>query len=230
MTWSTEIGDRFLTGHEARLVRKAVDCMHDKIVAELDGTDDKDDVMPYGVPEFDRLTPAQKLATLEHVACHLLTPTERTPGLTALTAGTVAAIFSTVGEMVTSEVTLDVELRRERDVRGMFDMHFWRKLLFDVAHETGCDPREVPSVQSRDYDDWDGVLDSIIGRVLQNDNYMKADKVLDAAPEAAQRYREKHGIEESYFISIASDPNGAELKVIRERLRALCQDDGDDAV
>jgi hypothetical protein len=228
MTWPTDIGDRYLTGHEARLVRKAVDYMHDDIAAEFDGGTDEDE-MPYGIPEFDQLTPAQKLATLAQVMHHLLEPTEPTPVLTALTAGAVAAIFSAVDRMVTSEIAADDEFRHDRDMRSLFILHYWRTLVLNVARENGWDPRDLPSVKNRDYDVWDRVLDSIIGRVLPNDDHMKAAKVLDASPEAAQRYREQHGIEEEYFVTVAPDPKDSELQAIRERLRALCEDEGHDA-
>lgn len=228
MTWPTHIGDRYLTGHEARLIRKAVDFMHDDIAVEFDGGSDEDEI-PYGVPEFDQLTPAQKLAVLAHVTHHLLEPTEPTPVPTALTAGTVAAIFSTVDRLVTSEIALYDEFRDDRDIRAMFDMHAWRKAVLDVARENGYEPGELPSVNDRDDDAWQTVLDSIISRVLSNNDYMKAAKVLDASPEAAQHYREKHGIDQEYFVSVAPDPKGSELQAIREQLRALCRDKAHDA-
>lgn len=227
MTWPTDIGDRYLTGHEARLVRKAVHYMHEKLTAELEGDGDDDDI-PYGVPEFDRLTPAQKLAMLEHVTHHLLKPSEAMPVLTALTAATVAAIFSFVDGMVTSEIAFEDEFRHDRDMGAIFNLHYWRTLVLDVARENGCDPRDLPSLKNRDYDAWCRVLGSIISRVLKNDDYMKADKVLDASPEAAERYRAKHGIDKEYFVSVASDPKESELWAIRKRLKALCQDDDQD--
>lgn len=227
MTWPTDIGERYLTGQEARLIRKAVDSMHDAVAAELDGGSDEDDI-PYGIPEFDQLTPAQKLAMLTEVTHHLLEPTEPTPVPTSLMAGTVAAIFSAVDGMVTSEIAADDQLRRDPDVGSLLNLHYWRTLVLDVAHENGWGPGDLPSVKSGDYDAWYRVLDSIISRVLPNNNYTKAPDVLDASPEAAQRYREEHGIEEEYFVSVAPDPKGSELQTIREVLRALCRDDAHD--
>lgn len=130
--------------------------------------------------------------------------------------------------IVTTEIVAERESKRDQDLSAVVDMHYWRKLLLDVGRENGCDPRDLPAVTSRDYDEWYSVLDSIIGRVLPNDDYMKAANLLDASPEAAQRYREKHGIEEEYFISVAPDPKDSELQAIRELLRALCRDEAHD--
>ena len=132
MTWHTEIGDRCLAGPEARLIREIVGYMVDMITAELDYGDD--DGLDYGIPVFDKLAPAQKLALLEQVLRQLLTPTPKTPELTSMNEGAIAAIYAAVGQMVVSEI----EMESDPEEMGAFDTQHWRKLVLDVALADGC--------------------------------------------------------------------------------------------
>lgn len=222
MTWHTELGDRCLTGPEATLFRRIVGYMHDSIGGELEGDTEKTE---YGVPLFDELTPAQKLALLEQVLRQLLEPTEAPPKLNAMNEGAIAAIYSAVNKMVTTEI----ELGRDRDFKDLCDVYYWRRLLLKVASADDADSGDLPTAKCRDFSEWDSVLDAITSRVLWDDDYLDAEAVLDATPEAAQHHRDKLGIENDYFIAVAPDPKEAELPAIRERLRALCRDEHDES-
>lgn len=219
MTWHTDLGDRCLTGPEARLVREIVAYMDDTIAAELDFGGD-DDGIKYGIRVFDKLTPAQKLALIEQVLRQLLTPTDKPPELTAMNEGAVAAIFAAVGQMIVWEIDVEPELEEMDDG----DPQHWRKLLLDVVRADGWPPSELPAATCRDVGEWECLLDAVSMRVLWDDDYMDTEEVLDATPDSARRYRRKLGIERDYFIAVAPDPKESEIPTIRERLRALCRD------
>lgn len=221
MTWHTEIGDRCLTGPEARLVREIVDYMHDEIAVDLDAAlEADDDGVEYGVTEFDKLKPPQKLALLEQVLRQMLNPTDAPPTLNVINESAIAAMYAAVGERVAYEI----DMESDADEPGSFDPCHWRKLLLDVARTDESDPSELPTARCRDEDEWECVLESIKMRVLWDDDYMDAESVLDATPQSARRHRRKLGIDHDYYIAVAPDPKESELPAIRERLRALCRD------
>lgn len=219
MTWHTEIGDRCLTGLEARLIREIVGYMDDIIAGELEYDGDNNG-LDYGIPVFDKLAPAQKLALLEEVLRQLLNPTEKIHELTAMNEGAIAAIYAAVGQMVVSEIEMESDL----EDMGLVDAQHWRKLLLDVVQADACPSSELPAATCRDEGEWECLLDSIAMRVLWDDDYMDADALLDATPDSTRRYRRKLGIERDYFIAVAPDPKESEIPAIRERLRALCSD------
>jgi len=221
MTWHTEIGDRCLAGPEAHLIREIVGYMDDTIAAELDCGGD-DDGLDYGIPVFDKLAPAQKLALLEQVLRQLLTPTDKPPELTAMNEGAIAAIYAAVGQMVVAEIEMESDLEE----MGTFDAQHWRKLVLDVALADGCPSTELPAASCRDEGEWECLLDSIAMRVLWDDDYLDTEAILDATPDSARRYRRKLGIERDYFIAVAPDPKESEIPAIRERLRVLCRNEG----
>lgn len=219
MTWHTELGDRCLTGPEARLVREIVDYMHHMIASELDFAPDGDGIA-YGIPVFDKLTPPQKLALLEQVLRQMLTATAKPPTLTAMNEGAIAAIYAAVGEVILSELEMASDINETESV----DPYYWRKQLLDVARAGGSDPGELPAATCNDESEWECLLDSISMRVLWDDDYMDTESVLDATPDSARRYRSKLGIDRDYFIAVAPDPKESDLPAIRERLRSLCRD------
>jgi hypothetical protein len=220
MTWHTELGDRCLMGPEARLVREIVDYMHDMIGCMLDVTLDGDDeVVEYGVPEFDKLSPPQKIALLEQVLRQMLTATEAPPALNVINESAIAAMYEAIGEMVLSEIEMESEFNES----GPLDPHHWRKLLLDVARADVRDSTELPDATCRDEDEWESILESVTMRVLWDDDYMDAEAVLDATPQSARRHRRKRGIDNDYYIAVAPDPSESELPIIRERLKALCR-------
>lgn len=220
MTWHTTLGDRCLVGPEAQLVREIVDYMHDIIGCTLDVTLDGDDeIVEYGVPEFDKLTPPQKIALLEQVLRQMLTATEAPPALNVINESAIAAIYEAIRQMVLSEI----ELESNHNEPGTFDPHHWRKLLLEVARADADDSTELPDATCGDEEEWGLILDSITMRVLWDDDYMDAEAVLDATPQSARRHRRKLGIKGDYFIAVAPDPKESDLPAIRERLRALCR-------
>lgn len=193
--------------------------MADAITAELDYAGD-DDGLRYGIPVFDNLAPAQKLALLEQVLRQLLTPTESPPTLTAMNEGAVAAIYAAIGQMVVSEIEMESELEEMVTCDGQH----WRKLLLDVAQADGYPSSELPAASCLIEEKWECLLDSIAARVLWDDDYMDTEALLDATPDSARRYRRKLGIERDYFVAIAPDPKEAEIAALSERLKALCRD------
>lgn len=220
MTWHTELGDRCLTGPEARLVREIVDYMHDVIGSMLDVTlDDDDEIVEYGVPEFDKLSSPQKIALLEQVLRQMLTAAEAPPALTVINESAIAAIYKAIEETVLSEIEMESDLNEP----GALDPHYWRKLLLDVARADVRDSTKLPDAACRDEDEWESILESIRMRVLWDDDYMDAEAMLDATPQSARRHRRKFGIDNDYYIAVAPDPSESELPAIRERLRTLCR-------
>ncbi|NQW46376.1 MAG: hypothetical protein HQ464_01260 [Planctomycetes bacterium] len=220
MTWHTELGDRCLTGPEARLVREIVDYMHDEIAVDLDSAlEADDDGVEYGVTEFDKLKPPQKLALLEQVLRQMINATDAPPTLNVMNESAIAAMYVAVGERVAYEIDMESDV----DEPGSFDPYHWRKLLLDVARTDESDPGELPTARCRDEDEWECLLDSISMRVLWDDDCMDSEVVLDATPDSADHYRWKFGIELDYFVAVAPDPKESEAAALRERLRALCR-------
>ena len=102
--WHTSRGDRTLSGDEAELIGHGVDTLVDALVTHID--DDESDETTLagdchcGIPLFDDLTPAQRIALLHDVTAHLLTPTESPLPLSAHAEAAVAAIFVEIRDQV----------------------------------------------------------------------------------------------------------------------------------
>src|SRR5215218_5415786 len=90
--WRTQIGSRVLAGAEWSLFREGVDTLWDQVE---DAFRDPD-IFETGVAVFDRLQPNQRLAAIAWVAKALHDETEPTPALSAVSEGTVAAVFAVI--------------------------------------------------------------------------------------------------------------------------------------
>ncbi len=216
MTWHASTGDRCLTESESRLLREAVDFMHDMIASEVE---DGGDVSTYDIPEFDNLTAGQKIALLEQVLRQLVTVTETLPKLTAVNESAIAAMYAAVGEMVGCEI----DMQSFPDDVDESEPSFWRNLLLDVVRDDEGDLGELPAPDGSDMDEWEYLLDVVRSRILWDIDFMGVETVLDVVPPIAHQHREMLGIERDYFIAVPPDPKESELPGLRQRLRELCR-------
>ncbi len=88
--WWTSQGERVLNGAEWDLFREGLSCLWD----DIEMSEEEDGPGTTGLSVFDVLAKAERLALLASVARGLTDEDEPCPDLTALTEGTIAAIFA----------------------------------------------------------------------------------------------------------------------------------------
>lgn len=209
MTWRTELGERTLKGAEANLIRESVAFMADMIDEEMF---QQADSWEYDIQLFDRLALPSKLAILTQVATALLRETDVCPPLTAINEATVAAIYANVEQCLQAEIEYG-EYKR------------WRTCVLAVFEEL-ADVRQLPRIDSKEWDKWELLVENLRFRVLWDDDLNDADCFLDADPTSTDRTRYLLGIDPNYYSSIPPDPGETELPMIRELLRDLCESRG----
>ncbi len=199
--WHTSEGDRILHGAEAALVRAAVLSLVESI------KDEHFQEGGYCVQLFDELTWSQRLAVIEHVATHLLTPTEDTPKLTAVNEAAIGAMFE--------HISLNIDMEIDESPSKLT----WRTLVLDACHEafgipvndpaTVCELDDGPpiptSVSSVRRDQWHPSVQMLADRILWDRDYEMVDEFLDEPPEKAALLRQIMGIDENYFSVAAVD-------------------------
>lgn len=209
MTWRTQIGERTLKGAEANLIREALATMVDMVEEEIRGYADQ---WEFDVPLFDQLPPTARLAILAQVGWALLRETETYPPLTAINEATVAAIFERIKELIQFEVDSEGEME---------DPFNWRRDVLAVYQEIGDD--DLPSVECRDMEEWDLLVQVLSDRILWDEDFNDAVLYVDKPPEHAQFLKEAMMIDDDYFTAVPPDPREADLPRIREIIRDLLQ-------
>lgn len=162
MTWRTEIGERTLQGAEAKLVREAIGVMSDVIWDEVRTG------LPqwsFGVRVFDQLESPARLAMLLEVGTALLCETPACPPLTAISEGTVAAIFGHVRQAIEFEID---------DGRTT-----WREDVLAAMRETDPDWDDLPRRDCDDPMEWAGPIDSLEERILWDLDFEDGDQFLE---------------------------------------------------
>ena len=135
------------------------------------------------------------------------------PELTALTEGTVAAIFEQIRQAVELEITGGDAIRRP---------DFWRQLICAAYQEVdGAGDPSLPEASSDDLGEWHCLVDCLADRVLWDCDFEMEEHFLDADPDESRLLMERCRIPEGYFLHIASDPTDEQLKQIRCTLREI---------
>jgi len=212
VTWHTQYGQRILEGHEAALIRASLSTIADQLDEDLNLSND-DVPWDYGVRVFDALPLNSKFALLAEVGWALLRPTETCPRLTAVSEGTVAALFANVEQSIEMEIDMSEE--------GEVGFTTWRRLTLAVF-EAGGDTDDLPDVYCEDMSEWSVLVECLADRVLWDADYGDADRFLDMPPEFAREMRDMFGIDEDYYLVIPPDPRDEELPAIRAKIRELC--------
>jgi hypothetical protein len=239
--WRTQLGERVLRGAEWELFREGVSVLWDMVE-----TSPEDDPYETGVEPFDRLQRNQKLAMLASVGRALRDEEVPPPELTALTEGTVAAVFRHILDLTLSEI----EVADEPDPDGLdpevsAQLPSWRALIVGACRaalkpeaKKSRKPQAVddegafeswwegplPDESSEDVEKWELVVEWLSSRVLWDDgDYEREGDFLDADPETSGARKALLGIDEGYFADVAPDPTDSQLEAIRQTLRDVCE-------
>ena len=150
----------------------------------------------FDIPIVEDLTRNQKVVMYHTAARVLLTREEPPPLATAVLDATVASVYRLAREMIFMELE---DEPRDSDDGEIATGPCWRELAIAAGREMGFE--DVPSLDERNLDDWDLLLDYLEGQVLGNNNWEMVEH-LDAAPEVARHMKRELGIGEDYFVAI----------------------------
>lgn len=239
--WRTQLGERVLRGAEWKLFREGISTLWD-LLEDCP----EDDPYETGVEPFDRLQRNQKLAMLASVGRALRDEEVPSPELTALTEGTVAAVFRHILDLALSEI----DLADEPDVEGFApevstQSPSWRSLIVGACRaamkprtKNSRKPERVedegsfefwwegplPDESSEDVENWELVVEWLSSRALWDDgDYEREADFLDSDPETSGARRAFLGIDEGYFADMAPDPTESQMETIRQTLRDVCE-------
>ena len=120
-----------LRGAEWDLFREGLSCLWD----EVEVAEEEDGPGTTGIAVFDELPKAERLAFLATVAKGLTDEDEPCPDLTALTEGTVAAIFAHIRYHIEVEIEFQEEAIASRSSEGFGHGRFGK----------WCSPRPIRS-------------------------------------------------------------------------------------
>jgi hypothetical protein len=193
-----EKGVRRLRRWEWRLFRKGLRLLYDNIEMRLavPGTP-----IETGVRFFDELRDASKLAILALVGKALRDPNEPCPDATALTEGTVAAVYAAIREDVKTETLISSDMfppnffrlgTRKLVIRASLEIHPECAVPRPSPRSRNHNPEGpfIPEPDCDDLDVWDKLLDELLGRLINGRrDFADADRFLDANPELRHRAR-----------------------------------------
>ena len=183
--WWTPRGERVLTGSEWELFRVGLSTAWDRI----EDSQDDPDLFMTGLEAYDTLGPNQKLALLALVGKALKSEDEPSPNLTAHVEGTVAAVFRHIASEAASEIDMAPDLEPGEDTM------FFRRLVLAADQKTGSqDDTDVsgetatlnvhedqtddeddsthwspPNVSSKETEDWEFLVDSVVPKFLDQE-------------------------------------------------------------
>jgi hypothetical protein len=237
--WRTQLGERVLRGGEWELFREGVSVLWDLIEDSPE-----DDPYPTGVVTFDRLQRNQKLVLLATVGHALRDGDVPSPKLTALTEGTVAAVFRHILDMTLSEIEMgDASDAPGFDEELVAESKSWRHLVVAACraamkpqtkksrHTETVDKAAsleswwegpLPDETSEDEECWTFVVEWLSDRILWDSDYEMEDEFMDTDPVESGPKRELLGIGEEYFSDVAPDPSDSQMETIRRTLRDVC--------
>ena len=238
--WRTQLGERVLRGGEWELFREGISVLWDMV--EDAPEDDPDET---GVVAFDRLQRNQKLAMLALVGRALRDEKVPPPELTAVTEGTVAAVFQQILDGILFEIDIADPLDPTvRDLEVAAGWTLWRRLCIGACcaamrpeTQQSLEPEiageeelfeswwegPLPDASSADEENWESVVEWLSGRVLWEDgDYEMEDEFLDDDPVSSAARKALLGIDDAYFSDVAPDPTDSQLEAIRQTLRDVC--------
>jgi hypothetical protein len=152
---------------------------------------------------FERLTREQKHLAILIVARALLDPATDPPEITAVLAGTVAAIYDHLQTMI------DLEIDEDR-------AWTFRRMVLEAA-----EPPVALSPTSGDLEAWSEMVEALRDTVLEDHDFDLESLFLDVPPEEAAALKALMRIPPDYFVTPIDDPSPQGLKKIREELRSL---------
>jgi hypothetical protein len=239
--WPTSTGTRTLCGAEAAIVAKALTVMLETLGEQLCDDEDIEAFseipadMQLGIAVFDSLTIHQRIATLHHVAKHLLTDAMApSDDVSAVDDGTVAAIFAEIRDQVAIEIDFDqAELLSEYSPNGdseldSEDVSAWRSCVLaayqqmtSLDEERDDDQWALPD-NARDtrFTIWEDMIDMLASAILWDRDFELADGFLDQDPSAARHRRKLLGISEDYFVQPPLDPTTNQTRRMLAQARA----------
>jgi hypothetical protein len=203
--WSNSVGAPFiLTPKHAAAFRVAAACFFEHAgVLEDAGEDDN---------AFERLTQGQKQLAILLVVRALLDPESAPPEITAVLAGTVAAIYDCLQMMVAIEIAEGEETT-------------FRRMLLDALDEMNSrrdqEPLALLSAACQDVEEWSEVVEALGDSVLEDHDFDMESIFLDAPPEEAAALKALMQIRPDYFVTTIDDPPPQCLEQIRRELRSL---------
>lgn len=198
--WRTPDGDRVLRKTEARLFQKGL--------ASLVAWFDVDDQWSVGVEVFDKLSHAEKLASLENVASALLEEGIAAPKHTAVGEGAIAAVYAQIMGAI------DVEIDEGEGAKEV------RELVLHTAVE--CELGEfAPPVSSKNDRKWKDLIEELLDRILWDRDWMEEFVKPDDSPKVAEEIRRFARIDPDYYSAVPPDPNPAQLRRIVQNLERL---------
>jgi hypothetical protein len=216
--YNTPDGIRVLQGAERQLFVESLGMIVDMLPLDEYSTD---------IQVLEDLTRSQRIATYHAAARALLAEDEPPPELTAVIEGAVASVYSHVRDMIALELEMpnlempDVDDSVNYDFGELPEGPSWRERAIAAGREAEIE--DLPDPDSRDFDDWDLLVECLEGRVLWDDDWDMVEH-LDATPEVARRAKAKLGISDDYFIAIPNDPSDAESERLLAELRTLTRE------
>ena len=217
--WKTSSGDRTLVGAEAMMIRDLVWHVRDMIVVAID----IDEPFVSDVYLFNSLQPTQQMAMLHEVCTALLLDEVPPPELTAIREATVHVLFRELLGLI--EIELDMErLEQKRDVsvrRRVLAVDQERRIR---QQEWGGEIGPVASVDCRDVDQWESLVESLADEILWDRDFELEAILADQDPRKAQLMKQVLGIEHDYFSDVAPDTNSRqEFEKIDKELLGLLE-------
>jgi hypothetical protein len=220
LMWWTSAGERVLRGADWELFREGLSCLWD----EVEASEKEDGPGTTGIAVFDDLPKVERLALLATVAKGLTDEDEPCPGLTALTEGTVAAIFAHILYYIEVEIEVQEESTAS-EPPGRVRSPRLRDMVLAAAGQAGIDRGPLrPDSGSDALAGWSDLLDELRDKILWDDrDYLAGGIFLDLDPAVGDALKEQLGIEDDYYSAAPVDPTPAGLEEIRASLRRICR-------
>jgi hypothetical protein len=206
--WHTPKGERTLKGAEAALFREALGTLVDQIRI------DDEEFWQSSISLFDSLSHQQKLAVLALVGAGLLRESQPALKLTATLEATVAVIY----EMIRTSVEIEIDHSRDLGVSTI-----WRELVLYACQELKIE--ELIEPNSPDLDEWDVLIDCLVGEILWDEDWLEVDHYLDADPNSSRGVKKMMGIDKDYYIAVPPDPTSKEVEGILATLHGLISEE-----
>jgi hypothetical protein len=187
-------------------------------------SEDEDPTGTTGIPVFDELPKAERLALLARVAKGLCDEGELCPDLTALTEGTVAAVFAHLLYLIEVEMELIEDWGGGSHLTGRNQPISVREMVLAAARQVDLDFGSlVPECGSDEIEAWSDLIDALRDRILWDDgDYLAGIALLDIDPDLACALKEQLGIPHDYYSAVPFEPTRRGLEDVRASLRRIC--------
>lgn len=209
--WRASSGTRVLTYSEWALFEIGLDEL--RMMVEDDISYETDDTET-GVTAFDRLTPEQKLCQLAEVGLAIRDETVPEPKLTAVSEGTVMAVFNALRD----EMHYEIDTAKDDLVKELF--HTREALLKACAEDRDPDDK-LPDLKDGNTADWMWLLEEVEDRIFWDNDHANEDAFLDLPREEAKELLDMAGIDPDYFLFVPEEPTETALIKARQILAKL---------